>query len=249
MSVEPHESVMDRDAAERLTNRITLMAGTIREGVEKLATLVQQAKNGNAHVALGYASWTAYLSDVLGREPIRLDAPQRRELVSYLSGEGMSTRAIAPIVGVSHETVRADAGVKKLTPAVPVDRETGEIAETSGAESVAVAPEPVAGGRTSAEPTETPAPESTKVTGLDGKTYSRPEPRAARQASRRPITDAFTDATYDLLKVIERIERLVADDRFPQNAEKVAQRNRGDLLRANDSLTGVIASLTNESGV
>jgi len=41
----------------------------------------------------------------------------------------MSTRAIAPVVGVSHVAVASDlnAGVKDLTPDPTVDRDTGEI--------------------------------------------------------------------------------------------------------------------------
>ena len=221
--------VMSTTDAERITTRITLMAGTIREGVEKLHELVQQAKDGNAHVALGYASWTAYLADVLGKQPIRLDAPERRELVAYLSGEGMSTRAIAPIVGVSVGQTHADrvAGVQALN--TSVDRETGEITETT-------VPTPAAAW-------------AGTVTGLDGKTYERPAPSAPKSPPRRPLADQFLDATYELTKAVERLERLVNDDRFTQNAEKVAQRNRGDLLRASDSLAGVISTINDHSGV
>jgi hypothetical protein len=39
----------------------------------------------------------------------RLDSETRRELVAVLSGEGMSLRAIAPIVGVSHGSLTAGA--------------------------------------------------------------------------------------------------------------------------------------------
>ena len=37
----------------------------------------------------------------------------RRELVAYLAGEGMSTRAIAPIVGVSKSQVANDVEVSR----------------------------------------------------------------------------------------------------------------------------------------
>jgi len=42
------EYVMPEDEAQRLTNRITLIAGTVREGMEKLYSLVDEAKRGNA---------------------------------------------------------------------------------------------------------------------------------------------------------------------------------------------------------
>lgn len=76
-----------------------------------------EAKAGNAHLALGYASWTAYLSEVLGEEPMRLARGERQEMVQMLSAEGMSTRAIAPIVGASNFTVSKDLqGARNLTP-------------------------------------------------------------------------------------------------------------------------------------
>ena len=111
--------VMDPTEALRLTERIRLTATTFVESRDKLMALVAEAKDGNAHIALGFASWTDYLSEVLGEEPLRLARDDRRELVSALAAEGMSTRAIAPIVGASHQTVANDleAPVKNLTPA------------------------------------------------------------------------------------------------------------------------------------
>jgi hypothetical protein len=76
----------------------------------------------------------------------------RLDMVRALSAEGMSTRAIAPIIGATEGTVRNDlkAGAKNYAPAPPteyLDTETGEL-------------------------TDTPAP----ITGMDGKQYTRPEP-------------------------------------------------------------------------
>ena len=69
---------------------------------------------------------------------------------------------------------------------------------------------------------------------------TRPEPQTPRRA---PLPDAFWRATHDLTKVTERLGRLTQDDRFPQNAEKVATANRSDLLRASDLLHQVIDSI------
>lgn len=209
--------VMDAGEARRLTERIRLTATTFAESREKLMALVTEAKDGHAHIALGYGSWTDYLADVLGEEPLRLARDDRRELVTALAAEGMSTRAIAPIVGTSQRQVARD-----------------------------VAP----------EPNVSPAPRA--ITGRDGKTYTPPVPKAPanvdaatgeiieptpRSTPRRPLTDQFFDAAYDLSKVTERLARLADDDRFPQNAEKVAAKHRGDLLRSIDALQGVIQRL------
>ena len=107
MTVEPTPTLSAHDA-RLLTQRIQLVAGNAREALEKLHILVEQARSGGAHAALGFASWTDYLSSTLGASPMRLDREQRRELVAYLAGEGMSTRAIAPIVGASKSQVASD---------------------------------------------------------------------------------------------------------------------------------------------
>lgn len=238
------EYVMPEAEARRLTERIRVTAHTYAEAREKLIGYVEEAKAGNAHLALGYRSWTEYLSEVLGEEPMRLARDERREVVQLLSSEGMSTRAIAPIVGVSREAVRLDmAGDKKLppptAPSAPspdepsvdianVDKETGEILADGSPEIVKLT-----------GPNSVTSPGRT-ITGMDGKTYTRPEPTKPR---RRPLTDTFHDTTHDLRKITERLVRLTEDDRFPHNAEKVATANRSDLLRAIDALQSVINRL------
>jgi len=101
--------------------------------------MIEQAKAGNAHEALGYPSWTAYVKDKFGDALARLRKADRLPLVEMMADQGMSTRAIAVVVGVSKDTVARDlrAGVSHETPDEPV--------------------------------------ENTSITGLDGKTYTRPE--------------------------------------------------------------------------
>ncbi len=136
-----------------------------------------------------------------------------------------------------------------------VDTTTGEVSNdyvTDQADLDAAPELPDEGGGAphdsgDAEPSEDeglslPSPSSRSVTGLDGKQYARPEPQTPRRA---PLPDAFWRAAYDLTKVTERIGRLSEDDRFPQNAEKVAQANLGDLIRARDLLQQVIEQLNN----
>lgn len=90
---------------------------------------------------------------------------------------------------------------------------------------------------------------------LNATEYETPEQAAARmgrergprKSSRAPLTDAFWRAAVDLRKNVERIERLVADDRFGKNSGQIAERSLSDLTRARDALQCVITQMT--SGV
>ena len=42
-----------------------------------------------------------------------------------------------------------------------------------------------------------------------------------------------------MARKVERLERLIADDRLPQNRDKVAMRNHSDLVRIIDALQRV----------
>lgn len=240
---------MTEHEARRVTERIRAIAVTVKDQLEKLQTLLNEARDGEAWRVLGYASWTAYLTDVMGEQPLRLPRDERQQIVGYLAGEGMSSRAIAPIVGATDRQVRRDMGGGTNVPPEP----TPAADYVTDQADLDAAPElPDEGAATphdsgDAEPSEdeglsVPSPSSRSVTGLDGKQYTRPEPQTPRRA---PLPDAFWRAAYDLTKVTERIGRLSEDDRFPQNAEKVAQANLGDLIRARDLLEQVIEQLNN----
>lgn len=165
------------DEARRLTERIRLIAGTVADNMEKLRDLVNEARDGNAYALLGYASWTAYITDLFGAEPLRLARDVRQELVAELSAQGMSNRAIAPIVGVAEGTVRNDlAGAQNYAPATHEEtrplgdwqRERLQQAEDNREVVKLTGPGSIS------------APTEARVTGLDGKAYKRPEPRAPK---------------------------------------------------------------------
>jgi transposase len=102
-------SVLDRPAAEELDGDIRVLVRCTNDTLTMLHALVEKAKRGEIHRALGLPSWTAYLSEVFsGGGPLQVKGDARRELVSYLSGEGMSQRAIAEVVGVDQKTVSND---------------------------------------------------------------------------------------------------------------------------------------------
>lgn len=155
------------DEAERITEQIVGRIDSISENVDVVMGLMREALSRNAHDALGYVSPSAYIADRFGDALSGLSASLRREFVHELSEAGMSARAIAPVFGVTHKTIVQDRQVvPPVPPATPepiqVDTSTGEVID---------APVTV---------TETHAIKT--VTGLDGKTYKRPEPKPVQPA-------------------------------------------------------------------
>jgi predicted transcriptional regulator len=117
---------LDKAAAERLDKRIRLLVGSINDSVSKLCDRVSEAKCGELHVALGFPSWTAYIADVFAPVHLALDRQERRELVGYLSGEGMSQRAIAATVGVDQKTVSNDLRREEHSSPEPITGRDGK---------------------------------------------------------------------------------------------------------------------------
>lgn len=96
------------EQAKRITEQIKLLAGAVADGIDRLVVRIREAQESRVHEVLGYRSWTEYVSvEFAGLLP-RLDREPRRELVTTLADSGMSTRAIAPIVGVSQRTAARD---------------------------------------------------------------------------------------------------------------------------------------------
>lgn len=201
----------DRDEAVARAERI-------RAGIRSMSELQQDiadAYHARDWETLGYQTWDSYVTGEFGGAMPRLDRTERRELVVNLRAEGLSTRAIAAATGVDQKTVVNDQRAVR----------SGEEISSPGKE---------------AEPDR-------PVTGLDGKTYEPKnpqrgnkeepeepkEPTAAKQASRRqPLPDFAHQAGWELRKAVERIERIVEDDRLSANKDKVAANLRSHLAHA-----------------
>lgn len=119
---------MSEHDARRLTERIRIAAVNFADSRDKLVTLVQEAKDGSAHLALGYESWTGYLEDVLGDEPMRVARDVRPELVELLSAHGMPNTVIAKTLGVTDMTVHRDLEKRSTN----VEREPRTVTRTDG---------------------------------------------------------------------------------------------------------------------
>ena len=158
-----------------------------------------------------------------------IDRPSEGEAHAGLDADAHFPRASAEADGADPP----DAGVGAGS-ASPAPETAAEVGETPSADGPAEAGAP----NTGAGPAPIPAVLTSAGVGVT------PD-HAERKNNRRPLTDAFRDAAWDLTKNVERLERLVLDDRFPRNAEQVARMSRNDLLRARDLLAAVIDRVPN----
>lgn len=106
------ELPLDKPKAEALDKKISTAVagiGTAIAGVdtriEKLTDLVNEAKAGQIHVALGFASWTAYFTERVQTPVVSLT--ERKNVIALLHDAGMSQRDIATQVKVSVGTVNS----------------------------------------------------------------------------------------------------------------------------------------------
>jgi hypothetical protein len=210
-------ALLDTTEARRLTERIRVALDRVSTSWADLAERVAEAYERRADLALGYDSWQTYAAAEL-KPSEGIAAEVRRELVGLLSARGMSIRAIAPVAGVkSHDTIARDLRqVSDLRTPEVIDPVTGEVLT-----------------------------EPARVTGLDGKTYTRPTPVPQAAPRRRPLTDAFWEAAYDLGKKAESLLRLVEDDRWASNRDAVADKNLAQMRETANTLARVLAAIEN----
>lgn len=212
-------SNLDATVAARRAQRIKALLDTITARTDRLLDLVEEAKAHDDHEALGYPSWPAYVAGEFADRLAQLDRAQRRDAVAALTATGMSVRAIAEVVGVGRSTVQRDQVSRDGTPADD---------ETQGF-----------GNRT-------PADRPERSTGLDGKSYPAtvtPPEKPRKAPRRRPITDQYKDAAWELQKAVERLQRLHGDDRFSTYRSTLAYGQKGMLTRNAEVLQKVLADL------
>lgn len=117
-------------------------AGRIRDGIHNyLQTLAEISAAWKAADwrTLGYADWSAYVDGEFGADRLRLPAEHRRKAVEELRLAGMSTRAIAPALGVDQSTVVRDL---RSSDADASDERPQRVQSLDGRERPANRPEP-----------------------------------------------------------------------------------------------------------
>lgn len=134
--VEP----LTKSAAKTLDKKIRSASDKVSASTENLLTLLEQAAEGQIHVALELPSWTAWFKDAVQIQVS--DKFERKELVKLMSGKGMSQRAIAGSLGVSQKTVDRDLEDEEPEQDATVTSLDG-VERPKGGKSKDVEPEPV----------------------------------------------------------------------------------------------------------
>lgn len=239
---------MSKVEAERITARIADKLDGIADNLEQVLDLIGQALTRQAWSALGYQSPTAYVSERFSGALKRLPIETRRSVVGELSAAGMSTRAIAPIVGVSQQQVAKDRReADRLTPEASVDPDR-KVMSLDGRQRPATQPPhpaPLDEWRGEVLHLAEETGEIVRITGPDsvaspGKAFHEQDPA---KPHRPPLPDQFWKASYDMRQKVGRLVNLTEDDRFPHNAKKLALKHRNELLEAITDLQSVITAL------
>lgn len=214
------------------TEEARARADRIRSGMRLLAEWQQDviaAYAARDWEALGYNTWDAYIDGEYGEHRVRLPREQRREIVAGMSAAGMSSRAIGSAVGSSYATVQRDleatdtnVSVDEQRTVLSLDGRERPAFRAAADENVWV--EPGADEVVDAELVDEPA---------------RPEPAKPK---RRPLPEAFSDATHDFVRIAERFDRLRQDDRFTRNRHQTHHR-ASDIVRALDSIAQFAADM------
>lgn len=227
-------ATMPRVEAERVTARIADLLDGIADNVELVMPLMRDAMTRKAWDALDYDSPTTYLRDRFTGALTRLPVELRRSVVTELSASGMSTRAIAPVVGVTQQQVQRDTRAQVTHDVSPEPAPTPTPTRTFTDNPGKV--QPITGPATN----DWGLPKSDKIVGTDGKTYTRPEPAEVPKPKRKPLAEQAQTAEWELVRAIERIEGIVNDDRFTANKEVVAPHLRGHLNNAIEACQGLL---------
>lgn len=100
--------------AKALDKRVRAAATKADNAVFALGELIAEAQAGKIHKLLGFASWDAYLVDVVSTNCPKLGKGDSRvNMVQLLKGAGLTVRQIAKATNTSLGTVSRDANAEE----------------------------------------------------------------------------------------------------------------------------------------
>lgn len=181
-----------------------------------LVTKAAEAYARRVWVTLGYPSWRAYCEAEVNPEGLSAPPIVRVSIVHQLAESGMTNVAIAPVVGTSEPTVRRDLNSSNDELPPRIDSLGRELPRVYHRDE--------------------------QVPQVPGAEQTRP----VAAARRRPLVDWAAAAGWTLRKAVERVERVLADDRLGRNKVQVAATLRGDLLYVAGACDRMLVALGSE---
>ena len=203
------------DIALPTQEQARVLTDRIKVAVEGTWHLIQEAYTTRTWAVLGYDTWDDYCNAEFGQARLRLPREERQEVVASLRDSGLSVRAIASATGVARNTVREDLRqVGQFDP-------PGEITGADGKTYAASRPTPEPEQHVWIEPGADTADEDEEAEPIEAEIVDEPLAPEPPKPKRRPLPEAFTDASRDLSRGAERLHRLTEDDRFNRNRETI----------------------------
>lgn len=224
----------DSAAAERRAERISLRLDAIADNYARVLPMIREAIEKRDDIALGYRSPGDYVSDRFGQSLAGLGIEVRRAVVGELTQAGLSTRAIAPIVGASQQIVQNDRKVtNRLSPVSSEPTPDGWTSAPSpgpvliegyleGPQDEPANPSAagVSGSQGEGDTPPKVAPQVAlsprpAITGIDGKTYAPPKPRTLRVVH----AQSEDDQAVELVETIARNLTVLSQVTVPERRE------------------------------
>ncbi len=150
---------LDHERASLLITQIQSGFDVVSEDLHAIRERIKALYSGRGWEAMGYGSWPELCEAQFRGHVERLDRVARQSFVAELSAEGLSTRAIAPVVGVGKSTV---------------DRDISHVSR-GGTRGV---------GSEIAEPATTTTTTTTTTIGRDGRMYTSSRALPAQRAEK-----------------------------------------------------------------
>lgn len=192
LGTSPADLLGDCDRRDSTPDEARQRAERLRAGIVRYSEMRQDIADAYAcrdWLALGYDNWPAYVEAEFGEQLAQLGRGERRQAVADLRSQGMSTRQIADVTGISKGTVGNDLAQVPNVGHLP-EKVTGSDGKQHPAKRPERPPFPGPTGaehRPPADPGATPALAASESPVLAAPRESAPAPGPAVAPSTAPV--------------------------------------------------------------
>lgn len=217
------------DKKVRATNdRIVNGISKVRGDFDSLLSLLDEAANGEIHVALGLKSWTAWLSDAVQFQPS--DVLERKELVALMAGKGLSTGAVSKVLGISKATAARDA------------KEAGVSGETTGVDGKTYSrPAEVIDAEWEEQPEEAEPDDDAPTNGYEPEGDEEEQDDSPTPAA--DLVREFDDEVANLHNALAALEDLLGEDKWKGARARVSKAHLDGLGEYAEQLQRIVDDL------